>query len=287
MQALILVGGEGTRLRPLTSRVPKPVIALAGRPFMSYMLEWLRGHGVDRVILSCGFLPDGVRAVLGDGSEWGVALTYVEEPARSAPAARSSTPRSCSTSASSCSTATCSPTSTSPRNWPSTRRPVRGGRSRSIRSTIPRRTGSSAGARTTRSASSSRSRALEEIDTHLINAGAYILEQDVLDEMAPAGLAHLDRARPVPATRRPRALRLRGVGLLDGHRDPAALPAGHLGHPRDRGAHRGRHAIRQAGGVLCPEELPAGTIHAPAVIGPAARSPPTRASPAAPCSAPA
>jgi mannose-1-phosphate guanylyltransferase len=80
MQALILVGGEGTRLRPLTSTVPKPVISLAGRPFIGYMIEWLRGHGVDDVILSCGFMADGVRSVLGDGAGHGVRLRYVEEP---------------------------------------------------------------------------------------------------------------------------------------------------------------------------------------------------------------
>jgi mannose-1-phosphate guanylyltransferase len=80
MQALILVGGEGTRLRPLTSTVPKPVVTLVDRPFMAYMLEWLRGHGVDDVILSCGFMADGVREVLGDGSAMGVRVRYVEEP---------------------------------------------------------------------------------------------------------------------------------------------------------------------------------------------------------------
>jgi mannose-1-phosphate guanylyltransferase len=82
VQALILVGGEGTRLRPLTSTVPKPVVTLVDRPFMTYMLEWLRGHGVDDVILSCGFMAEGVRAVLGDGSGSGsgVRVRYVEEP---------------------------------------------------------------------------------------------------------------------------------------------------------------------------------------------------------------
>jgi mannose-1-phosphate guanylyltransferase len=80
LQALILAGGEGTRLRPLTSSVPKPVVPLAGQPFISYMIEWLRGHGVDEVILSCGFMADGVRAVLGDGDRLGVRLHYVEEP---------------------------------------------------------------------------------------------------------------------------------------------------------------------------------------------------------------
>jgi mannose-1-phosphate guanylyltransferase len=80
VQALILAGGEGTRLRPLTSTMPKPVVPLAGRPFISYMLEWLRRHGVDDVILSCGFMADGVRSVLGDGSELGLRLRYLEEP---------------------------------------------------------------------------------------------------------------------------------------------------------------------------------------------------------------
>jgi len=80
MQALILAGGEGTRLRPLTSTVPKPVVPLVDRPFIAYMLDWLRGHGVDDVIMSCGFLASGVRNVLGDGSAYGVRLRYMEEP---------------------------------------------------------------------------------------------------------------------------------------------------------------------------------------------------------------
>jgi len=80
MQALILVGGEGTRLRPLTSRIAKPVVTLVDRPFIAYMLEWLRRHGVTDVVLSCGFLADGVRAELGDGERFGLTLHYVEEP---------------------------------------------------------------------------------------------------------------------------------------------------------------------------------------------------------------
>ena len=80
MQALILAGGEGTRLRPLTSTIPKPVVPLVGRPFISYMLEWLRGHGVEDVILGCGFMADRVQSVLGDGSGLGIRLRYLEEP---------------------------------------------------------------------------------------------------------------------------------------------------------------------------------------------------------------
>jgi mannose-1-phosphate guanylyltransferase len=80
MQAVILVGGEGTRLRPLTSTVPKPVVPLVDRPFISYMLEWLCAHGIDDVIMSCGFLATSVRNVLGDGSAYGIRLRFVEEP---------------------------------------------------------------------------------------------------------------------------------------------------------------------------------------------------------------
>jgi mannose-1-phosphate guanylyltransferase len=80
MQAVILVGGEGTRLRPLTSTVPKPVVPLVDRPFIAYMLEWLREHGIDDVIMSCGFLATSVRNVLGDGSALGLRLRFVEEP---------------------------------------------------------------------------------------------------------------------------------------------------------------------------------------------------------------
>src|SRR3954451_20734261 len=78
MQALVLAGGEGTRLRPLTRTTPKPVLALAGRPFLSFMLDWLRRHGVDDVILSCGFLSDAVKPVLGDIYQ-GMRLRYVVE----------------------------------------------------------------------------------------------------------------------------------------------------------------------------------------------------------------
>ena len=77
---MILVGGQGTRLRPLTSTVPKPVVQLVDRPFIVYMLEWLSGHGIDDVIMSCGFLADSIRDVLGDGSAFGLRLRFVEEP---------------------------------------------------------------------------------------------------------------------------------------------------------------------------------------------------------------
>jgi mannose-1-phosphate guanylyltransferase len=78
VQALVLAGGEGTRLRPLTYTTPKPVMPLAGRPYLAYALDWLHGHGVDEVILSCGFMSEGVKRVLGDIYD-GMRLRYVVE----------------------------------------------------------------------------------------------------------------------------------------------------------------------------------------------------------------
>jgi mannose-1-phosphate guanylyltransferase len=80
MQALILAGGEGTRLRPLTSTIPKPVVPMVDRPFITYMIEWLRAYGVEDVILACGFMAADVRRVIGDGDSLGVRLRYIEEP---------------------------------------------------------------------------------------------------------------------------------------------------------------------------------------------------------------
>ena len=89
MQALILVGGEGTRLRPLTSTVPKPVVPLVDRPFIAYMLEWLRGHGVDDVVMSCG-LPGRRRAQRARRrlARTACGCATSRSPSRSAPAAR-------------------------------------------------------------------------------------------------------------------------------------------------------------------------------------------------------
>lgn len=80
MQAIVLVGGEGTRLRPLTESMPKPALTLVDRPFLAYMIEWLASHGVTEVVLACGFLPEVLQRALGDGERAGAALRYVAEP---------------------------------------------------------------------------------------------------------------------------------------------------------------------------------------------------------------
>ncbi len=187
MQALILAGGEGTRLRPLTSTVPKPVVQLVDRPFISYMIEWLRGHGIDDLILACGFRADRVRSVLGDGSSLGVSLRYAEEPR---PLGTGGALKFCedllddrffmlngdiltdmdltaqlrqheATGA----RATLALIGVED---PSAYGLVRRGEDMAVREFVEKPS-------------------TDEIDTHLVNAGAYILERDVLGEMGPAG----------------------------------------------------------------------------------------------------
>ena len=80
MQALVLVGGKGTRLRPLTTEIPKPILTLVDRPFLGYMIDWLGSHGVDEVVLACGFMPDQLEEVLGDGHSGGPRIRYLVEP---------------------------------------------------------------------------------------------------------------------------------------------------------------------------------------------------------------
>ncbi len=79
MQAVILSGGQGTRLRPLTSTMPKPSVPLVNRPMLSYMVDWLAGHGVRDIVMSVGFLASGLRAALDEAGHAGVTIRYVEE----------------------------------------------------------------------------------------------------------------------------------------------------------------------------------------------------------------
>lgn len=79
-QAVILVGGKGTRLRPITTDLPKPVLEVVDRPFLVHMLDWLARHGVTDAVLCCGFRTDVLVERLGDHTGSGVALTYVDEP---------------------------------------------------------------------------------------------------------------------------------------------------------------------------------------------------------------
>jgi NDP-sugar pyrophosphorylase family protein len=77
MPVAILAGGLATRLRPITERIPKSLVEVAGRPFAEHQVELLRRHGVERIVFLLGHLGEMVRDVLGDGSRFGVRLDYV------------------------------------------------------------------------------------------------------------------------------------------------------------------------------------------------------------------
>ncbi len=79
MKAVILVGGEGTRLRPLTVNAPKPMIPVLNRPFLEHVLDYLRRYGINDVILSMGYRSEVITNHFGDGRDFGVNLLYVHE----------------------------------------------------------------------------------------------------------------------------------------------------------------------------------------------------------------
>ena len=80
MQALILAGGKGTRLRPLTVYTPKPIVPVVNRPFLLYQIDILRAAGITDITLSLSYQPDKIEQLLGDGSKYGVLLRYITEP---------------------------------------------------------------------------------------------------------------------------------------------------------------------------------------------------------------
>ena len=79
MKAIVLAGGLGKRLRPLTDTTPKPMIPIAGKPVLLWQMEWLKRHGVDSFVLCIGYLPDRITDFFGDGSKFGVRVDYVFE----------------------------------------------------------------------------------------------------------------------------------------------------------------------------------------------------------------
>src|SRR6266446_3747253 len=73
-QAVILAGGRGTRMRPITNDRPKPMVPILGRPFLEYQIEQLRDQGFERVLILLGYLPEVVQNHFGDGRDWGVRI---------------------------------------------------------------------------------------------------------------------------------------------------------------------------------------------------------------------
>ena len=81
MKAVILAGGEGTRLRPLTSNQPKPMMPIANVPMMEHIVKLLAEHGFDDIVVTVAFMANHIRNYFGDGSEFGVRMRYATEEA--------------------------------------------------------------------------------------------------------------------------------------------------------------------------------------------------------------
>jgi mannose-1-phosphate guanylyltransferase/phosphomannomutase len=80
MKAVVMAGGEGTRLRPLTSNQPKPMVPNVGRPCMEHILELLKQHGFEDVVVTVAFMPQAIRSYFGSGESLGLSISYsVEE----------------------------------------------------------------------------------------------------------------------------------------------------------------------------------------------------------------
>lgn len=79
MKAIILVGGEGLRLRPLTCNLPKPMVPVVNKPFLEHMIENIKRHHINEIILAICYLPNRIQSYFGDGSDFGVKLSYAVE----------------------------------------------------------------------------------------------------------------------------------------------------------------------------------------------------------------
>jgi hypothetical protein len=92
MQAVILAGGLGTRLGPLTRKIPKPMVPVAGVPYLEHQLRLLARQSFRDVLLLTGYLGEQIESYFGNGSRLGLRLRYAREPSRWAPAARCAMP---------------------------------------------------------------------------------------------------------------------------------------------------------------------------------------------------
>jgi NDP-sugar pyrophosphorylase family protein len=79
MKALVLAAGKGTRMSHLTADCPKPMLPVAGRPLLGWLIDWLRSHGITEIALNLHHLPVVITNYLGDGERFGVKLTYSYE----------------------------------------------------------------------------------------------------------------------------------------------------------------------------------------------------------------
>ena len=100
MKAVVMAGGEGTRLRPMTASMPKPLLPIVNKPIMEHVLRLLQRHGITETVVTVQFLASLVRNYFGDGEDLGMVLHYAtEDDAARHRRAASRTPSTCSTTA--------------------------------------------------------------------------------------------------------------------------------------------------------------------------------------------
>lgn len=195
MRAIILVGGRGTRLQPLTDSRPKPMLPIVNVPFLQYQLSWLKHHGIVDVTFACGFMPQEIVGYFSEGTALGMNLGYVVEPepldtaGAIAFAARSisATERLIVCNGDIMTdldlgvlierhvAATAQATiALTPVDDPSRYGLVRVGESGEVRAFVEKPSP-------------------DEIDTNLINAGTYVLESSVIDLIPHAGRCNIER----------------------------------------------------------------------------------------------
>lgn len=80
MQAIILSAGFGSRLRPLTDKIPKVMVPIGGKPILEHHIEQFKKYGINEFLINLHYLPDVITNYFGDGSKWGVKITYKYEP---------------------------------------------------------------------------------------------------------------------------------------------------------------------------------------------------------------
>ena len=245
MKAVVLVGGDGTRLRPLTLSTPKQMLPIVGVPMIERVLGHLAAHGVDEAVLSLGYLPDAFLAAYPDGRVAGVRLSYAVEPepldtagavrfaadtgrgrrdVRGAERRRPDRPRPHRphrrSTASGEPRAPCPPSGAGPVPLRRRRPTDDDGRVTAFVEKPPR----------------------DQAPTNLINAGTYVLEPSVLDRIAAGRRVSIER-ETFPAMVRSGVLFAQARRrLLARHRHAGGLPAGPPGP--DRRGRRGGRRVR-------------------------------------------
>ena len=247
MKAIVLVGGEGTRLRPLTYATPKPLLPIANQAFLERQLAWLAGHGVDEVVLSLGYLPDAFEAHFPEGRFGDLMLRYAVEDRPARYRRRDPLRRArASTSDSWCATATSSPRSTSTSSSPSTTSARREATicltqvgDPSAFGVVPTRDDGEVVAFVEKPPTG-------KAPTNWINAGTYVLEPSVLQRIPERLTVSIER-ETFPRMLRGTEPHVRDDDrrLLDRHRHPREVPAG-ARRRAGRGAGRRSRARRGA-----------------------------------------